>query len=197
MIETIIFDLGGVLVHLEWDKVVAPLEQLSEHGAGFVRSEILNGPIVLESMKGAIGPDEFHRMMCEKLGIEISYKDFIDIWNRLLRSNESISPLVEELKPEYALILGSNTDQIHFPYSVQHFPVLKHFDRYFLSYDMGLLKPDPEFFLKILRDLAVSPESCLFIDDRPENVASAREVGITALQFVGIQKLRRDLDAIV
>ena len=197
MVKTIIFDLGGVLVHLDWDAVCGPLQRLSEHGAEFVRSEILNGPIVLESMKGAIGPDEFHRMMCEKLGIEISYKDFIDIWNRLLRSNESISPLVEELKPEYALILGSNTDQIHFPYSVQHFPVLKHFDRYFLSYDMGLVKPDPEFFLKILHDLAVSPESCLFIDDRPENVASAREVGITALQFVGIQKLRRDLDAIV
>ena len=197
MIETIIFDLGGVLVHLDWDRVFAPLEQRSKHSAEFVRSEILNGPIVVDSMKGSIGPYEFHRTMCEKLEIDISYEDFIDIWNRLLGSNDEIAPLVEELKPDHALVLGSNTDRIHFSYSTRHFPVLRLFERYFLSYEMGVVKPDPEFFQKILDALAVSPESCLFVDDRPENVASARDVGITALRFEGCQKLRQDLAAIV
>jgi putative hydrolase of the HAD superfamily len=196
MIETIIFDLGGVLVNLEWDKTCAPLGQMSEHSHEFVLKEILNGPIVLESMRGAITPEEFHRNICEKLGIRLSYEEFVEIWNRLLQPNEGITSLVEELRLDYSLVLGSNTDRIHFPYSVQHFPVLKNFERCFLSYDMGLVKPDPEFFLRILDDLSVSPKSCLFIDDRPENVDSAQEVGITALRFQGNQELRRDLAAI-
>ena len=97
---------------------------------------------------------------------------------------------------DYSLVLGSNTDRIHFPYSVQNFPALKNFERCFLSYEMGLVKPNPEFFLRILEDLSVSPESCLFIDDRPENVDSAQEVDITALRFQGNQELRRNLAAI-
>ena len=103
-----------------------------------------------------------------------------------------MTSLVQELKQEYTRVLGSNSDQIHFTYSLHQFTVLEHFDRYFLSYEMGLVKSEPGFSLSILDDLAVSPESCLFIDDRPENVASARNVGITTLQFQGNQKLRSD-----
>ena len=94
MIETIIFDLGGVLVNLEWDKTCAPLEQVSEHSQEFVLRAILNGPIVLESMRGAIAPEEFHRDICGKLGIGLSYEEFAEIWNRLLQPNEGITSLV-------------------------------------------------------------------------------------------------------
>ena len=79
--ETIIFDLGGVLVHLDWDRVCGALETLSTQGTGAVRAEVVNGSIVSDSMRGNIGPQEFQQRLCDRLEIEISYEAFVEIWN--------------------------------------------------------------------------------------------------------------------
>ncbi len=192
--KTIIFDLGGVLVHLDWDRVCGALETLSTRGAGAVRAEVVNGSIVSESMKGNIGAREFQQKLCDRLEIEISYDAFVEIWNGLLRPNQEIVPLVEGLKPGHKLVLASNTDAIHFSYSFEHFPVLHQFDRHFLSYEMGLLKPEPAFFQHVLRALDAPPGDCVFIDDRSDNVDAAREVGITSFRFDSVERLERDLD---
>ncbi len=194
---TIIFDLGGVLVHLDWDKVCALFVERSDRAPEFVRGEVTNGPIVTRSMRGLIGPREFHEALCDKLGIDVSYESFAGIWTRLLSPNETIVPLVDRLKANHRLVLASNTDEIHFTYAVQHFAALRQFDRCFLSYEMGILKPDPAFFRHMLRSLDAPPADCVFIDDRPENVDSARWVGISALQFEGAGKLHSDLAAML
>ncbi|HCP23855.1 MAG TPA: HAD family phosphatase, partial [Dehalococcoidia bacterium] len=54
------------------------------------------------------------------------------------------------------------------------------------------LKPDPAFFQRILGGLGAPPEECVFIDDRPENVESARTLGIDALHFQSLEKLETD-----
>ena len=193
MAKTIIFDLGGVLVHLHWDRLCESLAGLSSRSIDFVRSVVINGPIVAECMRGALKPLDFQHKLCDKLGIEITYEAFADIWDLLLSPNEGINPIVRELEKGYRLVLGSNTDPIHFAYSLEQFAVLKHFDRFFLSYEMGLLKPDPAFFLEILHRIDMPPCDCLFIDDRPENLNSARTTGIAALVFEDNEKLQTDL----
>ena len=195
--KTIIFDLGGVLVHLHWDGLCGRLAELSDCDAEEVRREVMNGPIVESAMRGLLQPRAYHESLCGKLGIDLAYEEFTEIWNGLLSANEAIVPMVEQLKSGYPLVLGSNTDQIHFTYSLKEFPVLGHLGRYFLSYEMGLLKPEPEFFRHILRGLDVPAGDCIFIDDRPENVESAVGTGITAFQFEDIAKLRGDLDSVL
>ena len=101
------------------------------------------------------------------------------------------------MRLDYSLVLGSNTDRIHFPYSVQNFPALKNFERCFLSYEMGLLKPDPAYFHHVLYGPWASPANCIFIDDNPENVRSARNLGIIGLVFESIDELKSDLAAII
>ena len=192
--KTIIFDLGGVLVHLDWDQVCGALETLSTRGAGAVRAEVVNGPIVYESMRGDIGAQEFQQRLCDRLEIKISYEAFVEIWNGLLRPNQEIVPLVEGLKPRHKLVLASNTDTIHFSYSIKHFPVLCQFERHFLSYEMGLLKPETAFFDHVLRALDALPGDCVFIDDRSDNVDAARRVGITSFPFDNVERLQSDLN---
>ena len=197
MAKIIIFDLGGVLVHLDWDAVLTPLIRLSSKGEAQVRREVVNGPTVKESMLGRIGSREFHTTLCGNLGVDLEYQEFLSIWTRLLRANEEIIPLVERLKSSHKLVLGSNTDEIHHTYCEQHVEALAQFDESFLSFQMGLLKPDPQFFIHILNELEASPGDCLFIDDSPENVESARSVGMTGLQFTSNDNLQSSLTAIL
>ena len=195
MAKTIIFDLGGVLVHLDWDKVCAPLARLSDQSYAAVMKEVRNGPVVEASMLGSLTPQEFHQALCAKIHVDIPYGPFVQIWNGLLSADAEMASLVTELGSARRLVLASNTDAIHFAYAQEHFSVLRAFDRFFLSYEMGLLKPDPAYFQHLLRGLQTAPGDCLFIDDRAENVQAARETGINAFVFGSTDKLKADLEA--
>ena len=192
--NTIIFDLGGVLVNLDWDKVCADLQRHSN--SGDVRSEVVNGPIVRSAVQGLLSPQPYHEALCRKLQSGLGYKEFVGIWNGLLSTNYDIIPLVERLKPDHRLILASNTDPIHFAHTIQHVSVLENFESFFLSYEMKLLKPDPEFYRHVLETLAGRNGECVFIDDRVENIESARSVGTTSFRFISVDRLERDLEAI-
>ena len=97
----------------------------------------------------------------------------------------------------HTLILASNTDAIHFPYCIDSFDVLKLFDKYFLSHEMGLLKPDPVYFHQVLYQLWALPANCIFIDDRIGNVRSAQSLGIKGLVFESLDKLKSDLSSLI
>ena len=197
MAKTVIFDLGGVLVQLDWDRVCGEFSALSGRENEFVRREVINGPIGRSTMIGQLGPREFHRSLCDRLGVDLGYADFVDTWNGLLSANESIVPLVGQLQAGHQLVLASNTDLIHFTHAMENFSVLRLFDRYFLSYEMGLLKPDVAFFQHLLQALAIPAGDCVFIDDRADNVAAAANVGIVAVQFSDSGQLQTDLSAVL
>lgn len=63
----------------------------------------------------------------------------------------------------------------------------------FCSCVIGKRKPDPDFYLEVLRQLKVDPANCIFIDDRIRNVEAAVEVGIVGLHFKNANLLRDDL----
>ncbi|KAM0992483.1 hypothetical protein ACFX13_010888 [Malus domestica] len=63
----------------------------------------------------------------------------------------------------------------------------------FCSCITGKRKPDPEFYLEVVRHLEVDPGSCIFVDDRMRNVEAAKEVGIVGLHFKNAESLRQDL----
>ena len=197
MAPIIIFDLGGVLVRLSWDSACSPLTHLSDRSYDFVMAEIENGSIVESSMLGQLTAHEFHQAICDKLRIDIEYGPFIEIWNGILNPDNEISDYVAGLAERHTLVLASNTDGIHFPYCMENFPVLKSFDRYFLSNEMSLLKPDPAYFHHVLYELWSSPANCIFIDDRVSNVRSAQNLGIQGLVFESLSKLKSDLEPLL
>ncbi len=63
------------------------------------------------------------------------------------------------------------------------------FDRYFLSYQTGLLKPDQEAFLQVIRNYACLPQEILFFDDNPLNIAAASKEGIASVRVEGPDQL--------
>ncbi len=69
----------------------------------------------------------------------------------------------------------------------------RYLDWTFVSCITGLRKPDPAAYAHALSELRVSPERCVFIDDRRSNCEAARQCGIRSIQFEGIDLLRASL----
>jgi putative hydrolase of the HAD superfamily len=69
------------------------------------------------------------------------------------------------------------------------------FDVLVWSYQLGIAKPDPQLYRHTLAELRVRAEETLFIDDKLPNVEAARALGIQAIQFSSVERLREDLIA--
>ena len=92
--------------------------------------------------------------------------------------------------------LPVNTDEIHWQRGLKVQSIHEHFADPLLSFEIGHCKPDADFFNKGLQRLSVSPEECVFLDDREENVESARGVGLTALHFQSRQQAESELQSL-
>jgi putative hydrolase of the HAD superfamily len=77
----------------------------------------------------------------------------------------------------------------------REFKWLHRFDVLVWSFQLGMVKPDPAIYKHLLKKLGTKPEETLFLDDRAENTEGARALGIRAIEFSTVEKLRADLIA--
>lgn len=103
--------------------------------------------------------------------------------------------IVEDLHMEGVRLLGlTNWSAETFAFAPVAAPVIKRLEAVMVSGEEGLAKPDPEIFRRLIATYALRPEATVFIDDSASNVEAAQSVGFVALQFVGADQLRRDLN---
>jgi glucose-1-phosphatase len=101
--------------------------------------------------------------------------------------------LIELLSERYRLLLLSNTNPIHFEMLRDAYPLLRHFDDYVLSYQVGALKPSARIYQEAIARAYCRPEECFFTDDIAAYTDAARQHGIDALQFQSLAQLESEL----
>jgi putative hydrolase of the HAD superfamily len=77
----------------------------------------------------------------------------------------------------------------------REFKWIHRFDELVWSFQLHMAKPAPAIYLRVLGDLCVRPEEALFLDDKLVNVEAASALGIRAIQFSTVERLRADLIA--
>jgi epoxide hydrolase-like predicted phosphatase len=97
--------------------------------------------------------------------------------------NPDVVRSLRKLKPNYRLVLLSNTDVKHFAFIRGEFPEMFFFDEYVLSYEVGLMKPDPRIYEIALEKAKARAGECVFIDDLEENIEAAAKMGIHTIHF--------------
>ena len=90
------------------------------------------------------------------------------------------------------LVRLSNTNTAHWQAAVS-WPLMGLFDHLFLSFQLGLVKPDPEVFEQVCGNLGADPNAVLFIDDNSLNVEGALRVGLQAVRAKGVDEARQAL----
>ena len=189
-IRNIVFDLGGVLVDLDFK---AAINGLQEAGFANVKEQLQafdRDGIFQKFELGEMTADEFRTAIRENSTIELTDEEVDNLWNAMLLEipREKLE-LILELRGKYMVYLLSNTNSIHWDhvcknaFNYRGFRVEDYFEETFLSYEMHLAKQDKAIFEKVLNDANLLAEETLFIDDSEANCKAAQEVGIHAHHY--------------
>jgi putative hydrolase of the HAD superfamily len=188
----VLFDLGGVLVENAGEQGLSSLLPY-ELGRQEIWARWLASDAVRRFEGGQISPEVFAALFIEEWCLELEPAAFIEAfaaWPRGLF--DGAAALVQKLRTLHRIACLSNTNALHWA----RFPELPElFDANFASHLTGFLKPDPEAFEHVLRELNVRAEAVWFFDDLLQNVEAARMAGIRAVQVRTFTELEPALRA--
>jgi putative hydrolase of the HAD superfamily len=179
MIKTLIFDFGDVFINL--DKEGAMNNALKLFGLESFPEELIAINSLFE--QGIISTPEFIEFYRDNFP-ELTEEDILYAWNGILKDFpkkrlEFIQKLAEE--QDYQLILLSNTNDLHIKWIQEIIPFYNDFkncfNKFYLSHEIGLRKPNTDIFQFVLHDNNLEANSCLFIDDTKENTDMASKMG--------------------
>lgn len=166
----------------------------AHHGidAAWIFARIFGDGLEDRFESGECSGDDFFAGCERALGLRLDRTTFPDIWSDIFEANDDMERLVAELSTRACLCLVSNTNQWHFDYVTQHFPVVAAFETRVLSFEVGYLKPDPRVF-SLVREFGRGNDALIYIDDLTPNVRAAEEAGFHGILFRGAADLRRQL----
>jgi putative hydrolase of the HAD superfamily len=192
----VIFDLGGVLVDFETDRLINAASQVLGRPFEEVRAAIYEDSLLLPLEVGQIKPQVYYERLKEQLPLPWKYEQFVRIWNDSLRENPDTVWMLQRLRKRYKLMALTNTNVLHLEYIRTQMPSLTVLDHWVASCDVGLRKPDQEIYRLALTRAGVRANSAVYVDDRPEMVEAGRQAGLTAIRFEHHRQLEQDLQSV-
>ena len=190
---TVIFDLGGVLVSVDFMRACTRLEAAGGAPAAVIHDAIVNGEDKKSFDTGRLSPQQFAARFCAAIGLHLPYAEFVEIWCDIFAEQREVTGLLDQIAANSDLVLLSNTDPLHIEYVRSHYGFLQKFRRMVLSYELGHAKPARQIFERAL-GLVAPRTQMIYFDDVPEFVSAARACGLPAEQFVDAARLRSDLE---
>ena len=142
---------------------------------------------------GKISPETFYSRITKEFGLSLPFESFVRIWAEIFTENREVTRMIEELSGHFRLFLISNTDPIHFKYILKTFPVLRLFESWVLSYEVGVCKPDERIYHTALSQAGVGADRSVYIDDVEEYIQAAEKLGIRGIHFTSEESLKKDL----
>lgn len=149
---------------------------------------------------GRIDVPTYWARVAADLGLAFGAAQVQQLWAADFRSWMSVEPgsidVLDELHrggTRLALLSNAGFD---FGDAFRYAPFSRYFEQVFVSAELGLLKPDPEIYRHVARELGIEPAQMAFIDNKKVNVEGAESIGVLGHHFVGVPELRAFLSAL-
>lgn len=189
-INTIVFDLGGVLINYSLERCIESFRQLGWAQADQLIDPYKQSGILLRLESGEITKETFYAEIIRAIGHPVAPSALDQALCSFLLDIPSykLDMLLDLRRQGYRVYMLSNTNVIMMEFMKEHrfkvqgLHVDAYFDRLFLSYEMGLIKPYPEIYRKMIAQGAITPQQSLFIDDSAANIATASSLGFNTYQ---------------
>lgn len=184
-IEAVFTDFGGVLLHLEFERCFEAFRQL---GVQSPETILFHTPAFAQTMRkletGEIDDGDFFMTLRDMLHLNADETEIRRAWNLIIGDIPRYKlNVLRNIRRHCRLYMVSNTNAPHFDYTRQTLfreeglTVDDYFDKLYLSHEIHALKPDADFYEKVLQDSGEDPSKSLFLDDLAPNIEGARRAG--------------------
>jgi glucose-1-phosphatase len=185
VLKNIIFDLGAVLIDIDYKKTEKAFKQLGYYNFEEMYSQFTANEIFEKLETGKISNEDFYSTMISLNRNEVSPQQVKDAWNAILLGwRKNSVAFLKTVSKKYHIFLLSNTNAIHQEYffkSLKQEIGLSNFNSFFTkayySHEINLRKPNADIFEFIAKDANILPDETLFIDDSHNNIKTARGLG--------------------
>ncbi len=184
--KNIIFDLGGVIINIDFSLTMTAFEELGIKDVPKLFSTTLQQQLFDFQEKGTITSAQFRDEIRKFSTIHLLDSQIDEAWNALLLDlPKARLELLEKVKRSHRTFLLSNTNEIHI-HTIQRYlnkeygisDLSSFFEKTYLSYQLGMRKPDAELFKLVLDENKLNPSETLFIDDSKQHTLAAEKLGI-------------------
>lgn len=187
-IRHIIFDLGGVLLNIDYQLTEQAFVQLGIDNFSDIYSQLRQTNLFDELETGKISVTEFYTQLRNNGRIDAEDRQLEQAWNAMLLDMPLRRlQILQQLRIYHDLVLLSNTNEIHeaafnkIISGTHGYTLGAFFDRVYYSHRIGMRKPDTEVFEMILNENGFAAEHTLFIDDSPQHIEGAKKLGIQTI----------------
>ncbi|UQY44068.1 glucose-1-phosphatase [Mixta hanseatica] len=185
-----IFDLGNVIVDIDFSRVLGVWSDLGRVPLAMLKSRFQMGENFEQHERGEISDEQFAANLCAELDVALSYEQFTAGWQAVFVGlRPEVITLMQQLRVRgERVVILSNTNRLHCDYWPSQYPeVQQAADKLYLSQDLGMRKPEARIFQRVLQEEGVSAADAVFFDDNLENIEAARQLGITAVHVTDAQ----------
>jgi len=191
-VDLVLFDLGGVLIEL--NGVPAMLELTGIDSEEELWRRWLTCRWVRRFESGGCSEAEFAAGVVADWQLDLSAAAFLDAFRDWPAGPlPGAAELVAQTRASAATGCFSNTNALHWHDHIAGWPLTGLFDHRFLSFELGLLKPDIAAFAHVADLLGVPAGRVLFLDDNAANVTGAAAAGFQAVRATGVEQARQRL----
>lgn len=189
MIKNLIFDLGGVIMTIDHDEALRRFKKLGLAEAERHLDPYTQTGIFGDLEEGKITAEDFRTELSKLVGRKLSFEECKYAWLGYRKDvpKRNLVALKDLRDRGYRLILLSNTNPFMMSWALTpdfdggKATLSDYFDSLYLSYKLGVMKPNPEFFKTVIETEGIVPEESVFIDDGPRNVKAASGLGLNTL----------------
>lgn len=190
-IKNIIFDLGGVILNIDYNKTIAAFEQLGIPNFETLYTQAKQTKVFDHYETGKIDSTRFVNHLKTMLPHPISKKEIIKAWNAMLGDLPSERlEFLSAVNTAYNTALLSNTNPLHLGFFHDHLrhvhnqeSLQPYFDGVYFSSDIGFRKPNTEAFIYVCKQHDYDPSQTLFIDDSLQHVEGAQRAGLQSIHL--------------
>lgn len=182
--QALLFDVGGVLIDIDFGRVLAAWSPFSALPADELRRRFGADEPYRFHERGELSSEAYFAHLADTLQLAATPAQVETGWNAIFGAEiVATRRLLQQAARRLPCHLFSNTNASHAREWLRRYPELVgSVERIFLSHEMGLRKPERAAFAYVCDALELPPAAVLFFDDLAENVAAAQEAGLQAVQ---------------
>ncbi len=196
-IPALFWDVGGVLLTNAWDHNERR-EAVAHFSLDATDFEQRHSSVVSDFETGKLTLEQYLERTVFYVDRPFTREAFREFMFSRSQPKPEVLAFARELAASRSCLMSTiNNESAELnQYRIRQFALHDIFDLFISSCFVGLRKPSREIYQLALNLTQRSPDECCFIDDRPENLQPAQQLGMHCIRMQGVDKLRSELNAL-